>query len=48
MKIALLGLPQSGKKTLFSLMTGREVSEHRTEGESLEGLRRSVTHGSMC
>jgi ribosome-binding ATPase len=38
MKIALLGLPQSGKKTLFSLMTGREVSEHRTEGESLEGV----------
>ncbi|MDD2338060.1 MAG: hypothetical protein PHD01_15985, partial [Geobacteraceae bacterium] len=38
MKIALLGLPQSGKKTLFSLMTGREVSEHRNEGESLEGV----------
>lgn len=38
MKIALLGLPQSGKKTLFSLLTGREVSEHRDEGESLEGV----------
>jgi ribosome-binding ATPase len=38
MKIALLGLPQSGKKTLFSLLTGREVSEHRAEGESVEGV----------
>jgi GTP-binding protein YchF len=38
MKIALLGLPQSGKKTLFSLMTGREVPEHRNEGDSLEGI----------
>lgn len=38
MKIALLGLPQSGKRTLFSLLTGREVSEHRAEGESVEGV----------
>jgi GTP-binding protein YchF len=38
MKIALLGLPQSGKKTLFTLLTGREVPEHRAEGESLEGV----------
>jgi GTP-binding protein YchF len=38
MKIALLGLPQSGKRTLFSLLTGREVSEHRGEGESVEGV----------
>lgn len=38
MKIALLGLSQSGKKTLFTLLTGREVSEHRAEGESLEGV----------
>lgn len=38
MKIALLGLPQSGKKTLFSLLTGRDVPEHRVEGESLEGV----------
>jgi len=38
MKIALLGLPQSGKKTLFSLLTGREVPEHRAEGESFEGV----------
>jgi GTP-binding protein YchF len=38
MKIALLGLPQSGKRTLFSLLTGREVSEHRGEGESIEGV----------
>jgi GTP-binding protein YchF len=38
MKIALLGLPQSGKRTLFSLLTGREVSDHRAEGESVEGV----------
>jgi hypothetical protein len=38
MKIALLGLPQSGKRTLFSLLTGREVSDHRGEGESIEGV----------
>ncbi len=38
MKIALLGLPQSGKRTLFSLLTGREVSDHRGEGESVEGV----------
>ncbi|MGA7826474.1 MAG: DUF933 domain-containing protein [Geobacteraceae bacterium] len=38
MKIALLGLPQSGKKTLFTLLTGREVPDHRTEGEALEGV----------
>ena len=38
MKIALLGLPQSGKRTLFSLLTGREVSDHRGEGESVEGI----------
>lgn len=38
MKIALLGLPQSGKKTLFTLLTGREVPEHGNEGESLEGV----------
>ncbi|MEI8355554.1 MAG: DUF933 domain-containing protein [Deltaproteobacteria bacterium] len=38
MKIALLGLPQSGKRTLFSLLTGRELSEHRAEGESVEGV----------
>jgi GTP-binding protein YchF len=38
MKIALLGLPQSGKRTLFSLLTGREVSEHRGEDETVEGI----------
>jgi len=38
MKIALLGLPQSGKKTLFTLLTGRDVPEHRAEGEVLEGV----------
>jgi GTP-binding protein YchF len=38
MKIALLGLPQSGKRTLFSLLTGREISDHRVESESVEGI----------
>lgn len=38
MKIALLGLPQAGKKTLFTLLTAREVPEHRAEAESLEGV----------
>ncbi|MFH2001864.1 MAG: DUF933 domain-containing protein [Planctomycetota bacterium] len=37
MKIALLGLPQSGKRTLFTLLTGREVTEFRKAGEAIEG-----------
>lgn len=38
MKIALLGLPQAGKKTLFSLLTGRHVPESRKPGEALDGV----------
>ena len=38
MNIAILGLPQSGKRTLFSLLTGRGVSEFRKAGETLEGM----------
>lgn len=36
MKIALLGLPQSGKKTLFALLTGREIQQPRKPGEAPE------------
>jgi len=38
MKIALLGLAQAGKKTLFTLLTGREVPGARKPGEALEGI----------
>ena len=38
MKIALLGLAQSGKKTLFTLLTGRDVSGAMKPGELLEGV----------
>lgn len=37
MKVALLGFAQSGKKTLFSLLTGRKVPPGRKEGEGVEG-----------
>ncbi len=38
MKIALIGLPQAGKKTLFTLLTGRTVPEVRKPGETVEGV----------
>ncbi len=38
MKIALIGLPQAGKRTLFSLLTGRSVPEARKPGECVEGV----------
>ncbi|MBW2503094.1 MAG: redox-regulated ATPase YchF [Deltaproteobacteria bacterium] len=38
MKIAILGLSQSGKRTLFTLLTGRDVSASRKPGESVEGI----------
>lgn len=40
MKVALLGLAQSGKKTFFALLTGRKTSLPISlkEGESLEGM----------
>lgn len=37
MRIALMGLPQAGKKTLFHLLTGRTVPETRRPGETIEG-----------
>lgn len=40
MKIALLGLPQAGKKTLFTLLTGRDVPAGRKPGESVGGTAR--------
>ena len=37
MRIALIGLPQSGKRTLFTLLTGRTVPEARKPSEAIEG-----------
>jgi len=38
MKIAILGLAQTGKKTLFSLLTGRPMPANRKPGEAIEGI----------
>jgi GTP-binding protein YchF len=38
MKIALLGLPQAGKKTLFSLLTNRDVPPSHQPHETLDGM----------
>lgn len=38
MRIALIGLPQAGKKTLFALLTGRAVPESRRPDEWMEGV----------
>ncbi len=38
MRIAILGLPQSGKKTLLELLTGRQASSSRKPDESVEGI----------
>ena len=38
MKIAILGLAQTGKKTLFTLLTGRDVPATRKPGEAIEGV----------
>ena len=37
MKVALLGYAQAGKKTLFTLLTGRDIPPNRKEQESVEG-----------
>jgi hypothetical protein len=37
MRIALLGLPQAGKRTLFALLTGRTVPDSRRPDEWIEG-----------
>jgi len=38
MKTGIIGLPQAGKRTLFTLLTGRVVSETRRAEESLDGV----------
>jgi len=38
MKIAILGLGQTGKKTLFTLLTGRGVPPGRKPDEAIEGI----------
>ncbi|PLX92650.1 MAG: redox-regulated ATPase YchF [Desulfuromonas sp.] len=38
MKIAILGLSQTGKKTLFTLLTGRPVPPTRKPDEAVEGI----------
>ncbi|MEJ2470669.1 MAG: DUF933 domain-containing protein [Desulfuromonadales bacterium] len=38
MKIAILGLAQTGKKTLFTLLTDRQVPATRKTGEAIEGV----------
>ena len=38
MKIAILGIPQAGKKTLFSLLTKKSLPEFLKTGETLKGL----------
>jgi len=38
MQIALIGLAQAGKRTLFSMLTGRAVPDSREPGEVLEGI----------
>ncbi|NQU39297.1 MAG: redox-regulated ATPase YchF [Lentisphaerae bacterium] len=38
MKIALIGFEQAGKRTLFSLLTGRVVGENRKPGDVIEGV----------
>lgn len=40
MNIALLGLAQAGKRTLFALLTGRQAPESRKPGEAVEGVAR--------
>lgn len=37
MNVALLGLPASGKKTLFTLLTGRHLAQGRKDTETVEG-----------
>jgi ribosome-binding ATPase len=38
MKIGIIGLPQAGKRTLFSLLTGRAVPESRKPNDTVEGV----------
>lgn len=38
MKIALIGFEQAGKRTLFALLTGRDVGDSRKPAEVVEGI----------
>ena len=38
MQIALIGLPQAGKRTLFTMLTGRAVPDSREPGDVMEGI----------
>lgn len=38
MKVALLGFPQSGKRTLFSLLTGRSIPPGTKDVEGVDGV----------
>ena len=40
MKTGILGLPQSGKRTLFRLLTGQRIPEARKPGEVVNGIAR--------
>jgi GTP-binding protein YchF len=38
MKIGIIGLPQTGKKTLFQILTGTEIKEDRKKSKVLPGV----------
>src|SRR5215510_9392886 len=38
MKLGIIGLPQTGKKILFELLTGASVSRENTESQSISGI----------
>jgi ribosome-binding ATPase len=38
MKVGIIGLPQTGKKTLFQILTGSEIKEDRKKSKALPGI----------
>ncbi|MCD4742967.1 MAG: redox-regulated ATPase YchF [Desulfobacteraceae bacterium] len=38
MKVGIIGLPQTGKKTLFQILTGTEIKEDRKKSKVLPGI----------
>ncbi|MCK5097895.1 MAG: redox-regulated ATPase YchF, partial [Desulfobacteraceae bacterium] len=38
MKVGIIGLPQTGKKTLFQILTGTEIKEDRKKSKVLPGV----------
>ncbi len=38
MKLGIIGLPQTGKKTLFQILTGTEIKEERKKSKALPGI----------